>query len=63
MRSFAVEYGHEIDWMQADAVLLDEILPDGDGGFVHEIALTDANITVRAGDLKAEWTEVAELSP
>ncbi|MES4890404.1 hypothetical protein [Streptomyces sp. NPDC096012] len=39
--------------MPADTVLLDEILPDEDGGCVHEIALTGATITIRCKDLQA----------
>jgi hypothetical protein len=41
--------------MLVDAVLLDEILPDEDGGCTHEIALTDASILVRCRDLEAVW--------
>ncbi|WP_327579095.1 MULTISPECIES: hypothetical protein [unclassified Streptomyces] len=52
---FSIDYEHSIDWMPVDAVLLDEILPGEDGGCVHEIALTDANITVRCQDLEAVW--------
>ncbi|MFS4109441.1 hypothetical protein [Streptomyces sp. PD-S100-1] len=52
---FSVDYEHAIDWMPVDTVLLDEILPDEDGGCVHEISLTDATITVRCQDLRAEW--------
>ncbi|MFJ4581159.1 hypothetical protein [Streptomyces echinatus] len=52
---FSVDYGHCIDWMRADTVLLDEILPGEDGGCVHEIALTDASVTVRCADLRAVW--------
>ncbi|MEU1074724.1 MULTISPECIES: hypothetical protein [unclassified Streptomyces] len=52
---FSVSYDHGIDWMRCDAVLLDEILPADDGGCVHEIALTDATITVHARDLRADW--------
>jgi hypothetical protein len=54
---FSIEYDHSIDWMRVDTVLLDEILPDEDGGCVHEIALTDATITVRCQDLEAVWEE------
>ncbi|MET8973991.1 hypothetical protein ABZX85_00065 [Streptomyces sp. NPDC004539] len=54
VRHFSVDYGHAIDWMPADTVLLDEILPNDDG-CVHEIALTDATITVRCADLRATW--------
>ncbi|MEU4349483.1 hypothetical protein [Streptomyces sp. NPDC023838] len=54
---FAITYDHGIDWMRSDAVLLDEILPADDSGCVHEIALTDATITVRARDLRATWAE------
>jgi hypothetical protein len=52
---FSIGYEHAIEWMLVDAVLLDEILPDEDGGCVHEIALTDASITVRCEDLQAVW--------
>ncbi|MFF7597326.1 hypothetical protein [Streptomyces mirabilis] len=52
---FSVDYEHSIDWMLVDAVLLDEILPDEDGGCTHEIALTDASILVRCRDLEAVW--------
>ncbi|MFI0164272.1 hypothetical protein [Streptomyces sp. NPDC017095] len=52
---FSIDYEHSIDWMSVDTVLLDEILPEEDGGFLHEIALTDATITVRAADLQAVW--------
>lgn len=52
---FSVDYEHSIDWMLVDAVLLDEILPDDDGGCTHEIALTDASILVRCQDLEAVW--------
>jgi hypothetical protein len=55
VRHFSVDYDHSIDWMLVDTVLLDEILPDEDGGCVHEIALTDAIITVRCQDLEAVW--------
>ncbi|MZD06599.1 hypothetical protein GTW43_16060 [Streptomyces sp. SID5785] len=55
VKSFSVEYGHSIDWMAVDTVLLDEVLPDGDGGCTHEIALTDATILVRCADLSAVW--------
>ncbi|WP_251092852.1 hypothetical protein [Streptomyces sp. Caat 7-52] len=67
VRHFSVEYHRAIDWLLVDSVLLDEILPDdggedgggedgdGAGGCVHEIALTDASITVRCEDLTAEW--------
>ncbi|MGW1867503.1 hypothetical protein ACWCPS_18270 [Streptomyces mauvecolor] len=51
---FSIDYEHSVDWMQADTVLLDEILPDN-GGCIHEIALTDAAITVRCEDLDAVW--------
>ncbi|BCM66044.1 MULTISPECIES: hypothetical protein [Streptomyces] len=54
---FSVDYEHSIDWMAVDTVLLDEILPDENGGCVHEIALTDAVITVRCEDLQAVWGE------
>ncbi|MFD9564582.1 hypothetical protein [Streptomyces sp. NPDC059994] len=59
---FTLAYDHEIDWMRSDAVLLDEILPTADGGCTHEIALTDATITVRAGDLRATWAEAVEAA-
>ncbi|MEV8462248.1 hypothetical protein AB0470_22165 [Streptomyces griseosporeus] len=52
---FSIDYEHSIDWMLVDTVLLDEILPGEDGGCVHEIALTDASITVRCADLEAVW--------
>ncbi|MFI6357963.1 hypothetical protein ACIBJF_36270 [Streptomyces sp. NPDC050743] len=52
---FSIDYRHSIDWMLVDTVLLDEILPDEDGGCLHEIALTDASITVRCEDLQAVW--------
>jgi hypothetical protein len=55
VRHFSIDYDHSIDWMRVDTVLLDEILPDEDGGCVHEIALTDASITVRCEDLQAVW--------
>ncbi|MEU1012681.1 hypothetical protein ACIP4Y_06210 [Streptomyces sp. NPDC088810] len=55
VRHFSIDYAHSIDWMAVDTVLLDEILPDEDGGCVHEIALTDARITVRCQDLEAVW--------
>jgi len=57
VRSFSVDYDHSIDWMLVDTVLLDEILPDEDGGCVHEIALTDASIRVRCQDLEAVWAQ------
>lgn len=43
--------------MRSDTVLLDELLPTNDGGCTHEIALTDATITVHAHDLRAVWDE------
>ncbi|CAK7280612.1 hypothetical protein [Streptomyces misionensis] len=55
VRHFSVDHHRAIDWMRVDTVLLDEILPDGDGGCTHEIALTDASITVRCDDLEAVW--------
>ncbi|MGW1889555.1 hypothetical protein ACWCP6_04735 [Streptomyces sp. NPDC002004] len=55
VRHFSIDYEHSIDWMRVDTVLLDEILPDEDGGCVHEIELTDARITVRCQDLEAVW--------
>ncbi|MCS0601184.1 hypothetical protein NX794_08060 [Streptomyces sp. LP11] len=54
---FSIDYENSIDWMSADAVLLDEILPEEDGGCRHEIALTDASITVRCADLQAVWED------
>ncbi|MFJ9826066.1 hypothetical protein ACIRSU_17080 [Streptomyces sp. NPDC101160] len=51
---FSVDYDHAIDWMAADTVLFDEVLPDP-AGCVHEIALTDATVTVRCRDLDAVW--------
>ncbi|MFI5668156.1 hypothetical protein [Streptomyces sp. NPDC051704] len=54
---FSIEYDQSIDWMQADTVLLDEILPRHDG-CSHEIALTDASITVHCQDLEAVWGAV-----
>lgn len=38
MTHFSIDYRHFIDWMSVDTVLLDEILPDEDGGCLHEIA-------------------------
>ncbi|MFI9805445.1 hypothetical protein ACIHEJ_13930 [Streptomyces sp. NPDC052301] len=63
VRHFSIDHHHAIDWLRVDTVLLDEILPDDAGdedgaegaGCVHEIALTDASITVRCQDLRAEW--------
>ena len=55
VRHFSIDYEHSIDWMRVDTVLLDEILPNEDGGCVHEIALTDASITVQCQDLEAVW--------
>ncbi|MFE9413939.1 hypothetical protein ACFYN0_34920 [Streptomyces sp. NPDC006704] len=46
--------------MPVDTLLLDEILPDGDGGCPHEIALTDASIIVRCEDLQAAWDDANE---
>ncbi|MEU9985422.1 hypothetical protein AB0E10_01205 [Streptomyces sp. NPDC048045] len=57
---FSIDYEHAIDWMLVDTVLLDEILPYEGGGCVHEIALTDASITVRCEDLQAVWGTQAE---
>lgn len=57
VRHFSIAYGHTIDWMQADSVLLDETLPDEDGGCRYEIALTDATVVVRCRDLEAVWEE------
>ncbi|MHB9861025.1 hypothetical protein [Streptomyces sp. YIM S03343] len=54
---FSIDYEHSIDWMSVDTVLLDEILPNEDGGCLHEIALTDASITVRCEDLQAVWED------
>ncbi|WP_405900515.1 hypothetical protein OG242_26430 [Streptomyces sp. NBC_00727] len=51
---FSIDYDQSIDWMQADTVLLDEVLPR-EGGCLHEIALTDASITVHCQDLEAVW--------
>ncbi|MFH8771950.1 hypothetical protein [Streptomyces sp. NPDC017958] len=56
---FSIDYEHSIDWMLVDTVLLDEILPDEDGGCMHEIALTDASITVRCADLQAVWGDAS----
>ncbi|MEU0336376.1 hypothetical protein [Streptomyces sp. NPDC006193] len=56
---FSIDYAHAIDWMLVDTVLLDEILPDEGGGCVHEIALTDASITVRCEDLRAMWGDAS----
>ncbi|MFI9247216.1 hypothetical protein ACIGXF_32615 [Streptomyces sp. NPDC053086] len=56
---FAITYEHSIDWMSVDTVLLDEILPAENGGCRHEIALTDATITVHCGDLRAVWTDAS----
>ncbi|MET9955621.1 hypothetical protein ABZ135_29300 [Streptomyces sp. NPDC006339] len=56
---FSVDYGHSIDWMDADTVLFDEVLPDP-AGCVHEIALTDATVTVHCEDLDAVWGPYAE---
>ncbi|MGN5378279.1 hypothetical protein ACQ4WX_14275 [Streptomyces lasalocidi] len=55
VRHFAVDHHRAIDWMRVDTVLLDEVLPDGDGGCAHEIELTDATVTVRCDDLEAVW--------
>ncbi|MEU9011373.1 hypothetical protein AB0D12_16640 [Streptomyces sp. NPDC048479] len=57
---FSIEYEGSIDWMQADTVLLDEILPDGHG-CVHETALTDASIIIRSRDLRAVWDDAESL--
>lgn len=51
---FSIDYDRLIDWMQADTVLLDEILPR-EGGCLHEIALTDASITFHCQDIEAMW--------
>lgn len=63
VRHFSIDYDHSIDWMQVDTVLLDEILPDEDGGCLHEIALTDASITVRCRDLEAVWGSSVTVTP
>ncbi|MFF2132693.1 hypothetical protein ACFVW1_46635 [Streptomyces olivochromogenes] len=63
VRHFSIDYDHSIDWMQVDTVLLDEILPDEDGGCLHEIALTDASITVRCRDLEAVWDSSVTVTP
>ncbi|MFG3014867.1 hypothetical protein ACGFZB_31460 [Streptomyces cinerochromogenes] len=55
---FSIDHEHSIAWMSVDTVLLDEILPEEDGGCLHEIALTDASITVRSADLQAVWEDV-----
>ncbi|SCG00026.1 hypothetical protein GA0115256_141357 [Streptomyces sp. DconLS] len=55
VKHFSIDYAHAVEWMLVDTVLLDEILPYEDGGCTHEIALTDASITVRCEDLKAVW--------
>lgn len=52
---FSVDYHHGIDWMAADTLVLDEVLPDP-VGCRHEIALTDGTITVHGEDLEATWT-------
>ncbi|MFI0778132.1 hypothetical protein [Streptomyces sp. NPDC021212] len=57
VRHFSIDYAHAIDWMETDTVLLDEILPH-DAGCSHEIALTDAVITVHCRDLEAVWGDV-----
>ncbi|CAG6397837.1 hypothetical protein SCOCK_60170 [Actinacidiphila cocklensis] len=53
VKHFSIDNEHSTDWMPVDTVLLDEILPDGDGGCVHELALTDVVITIRCEDLRA----------
>ena len=55
VKHFSIDYERSIDWILVDTVLLDEILQDEDGECVHEIALTDASITVRCQDLEAVW--------
>lgn len=57
VRHLGVDYHHSIDWMLADTVLLDEILPADGGGCTHEIALTDAVVTVRCEDFRATWVD------
>ncbi|MFG2113372.1 hypothetical protein ACGFRB_12170 [Streptomyces sp. NPDC048718] len=51
---FSFDYAHALDWMDKDTFLLDELLPDP-AGCRHEIALTDATLTVRCRDLEAVW--------
>jgi hypothetical protein len=51
---FSIDRDQSIDWMQADTVMLDEIVPHPDG-CLHEIALADSTITVRCADLRATW--------
>ena len=51
---FSMESHREIDWTEAETVILDEIIPTQDG-CVHEIALTDATVLVRCSDLRATW--------
>ncbi|WP_243279462.1 hypothetical protein [Streptomyces griseofuscus] len=55
VKHFSIDYAHAVEWMLVDTVLLDEILPYEGGGCTHEIALTDASITVCCEDLKAVW--------
>lgn len=57
---FSIDYKRSIDWVVVDTVLLDEILPDEGGGCTHEIALTDASITVHCQDLQAVWEDATE---
>ncbi|WP_435269856.1 hypothetical protein [Streptomyces sp. 1222.5] len=45
--------------MSVDTVLLDEILPAENGGCRHEIALTDATVTVQCEDLRAVWGDAS----
>ncbi|MFF6969140.1 hypothetical protein ACWDYK_33810 [Streptomyces anthocyanicus] len=52
--SFSMASHREIDWTEAETVILDEIIPTQDG-CVHEIALTDATVLVRCSDLRATW--------
>ncbi|HEY8983847.1 MAG TPA: hypothetical protein VIU15_30250 [Streptomyces sp.] len=54
VRHFSIDRAQAVDCLPVGTVLLDEILPDDDG-CVHEIALTDATITVRCADLQATW--------
>ncbi|MFE5217124.1 MULTISPECIES: hypothetical protein [unclassified Streptomyces] len=56
---FSIDYEHSIDWMSVDTVLLDEILPTDNGGCRHEIALTDATVTVQCEDLQAVWGDAS----
>lgn len=59
---FSIDYARSIDWMESITVLLDEVLPHeggAGGGITHEMALTDATITVHCADLRATWEETA----